>query len=927
MQKIILTIILSAIVQLGIAQGHSIKVNGNFQNATFEEFVESIESQTNTQFFFQPELVKGVYINGQYNDEDLEIVLKQNFKAYKLRFYIDEGGRVYIFQGAIIADKLPNYRSSSTRNNNNNPQQTKELTSAEKKYIEGQKEAETEVLIVGSKSQSVKGRANRIRGRIYDKATGEPLIGATVYISQISEGAATDLDGYFNLTLNAGKYLMEVSSLSMKDEQYYLQVYSDGSISIPLEKELMNINEVRVVAARDDNVSGMQMGYERISTKSIKEIPAVMGEKDVLKVAQMLPGVQSAGEGSSGIIVRGGNADQNLFYINKLPVYNTAHVFGFFSAFNPDIINSFSLYKSNIPAKYGGRISSVFDISTRQGNKKEFFGKGGISPITGHIAVEGPIVKDKSSFVFSYRGTYSDWILRQIDDINIQNSNASFYDISGTINTELNEKNLLKVFGYKSYDQFSLAASDDYNYSNSGASVAWKHIFNSSLNVDVSAIISQYDFNHNNKSNPSEAYNHRYVLNHNEVKADFLYLTGKNHRISFGYSGIYYNLNRGNIVPFNSESRRIPVELGAEKAFENALYISDEFSLTNRLTLLAGLRYSYYTLVGPAEVNKYYENSPKNKNNISEVTSYGKNQPIKSYSSPEPRIALNYRLGENNSLKGSYNRLKQYIFMLSNTVAVSPTDQWKLADYHLSPPVADQASLGYYHNFPSKGIVTSFEVYRKWINDVVEYKDGADFISSDPIEMSLLQGKQDSYGTEVMIKKTKGKLTGWMSYTYSKSEVLVNNSIPGEQINLGKKYPSNFDKPHSANLVASYRSSRRVSFSGVVVYSTGRPITYPVALYYSGNKQVLHYSGRNEYRIPDYFRVDLSLTYEGNLKKEKWLHSTWMFNIYNVTGRKNAYSVYFEAQDGKIQGYKLSIFAQPIFTVSWNFKFGNYVSE
>jgi hypothetical protein len=713
----------------------------------------------------------------------------------------------------------------------------------------------------------------------------------------------------------------------MKEKSFYIEVFSDGTLSIPLEKGLLSISEVKVFGDRNNNVSGMQMGYERISSKSIKEIPAIMGERDLLKIAQMLPGVQSAGEGSSGLIVRGGNADQNLFYINKLPVYNTAHMFGFFSAFSPDIVSSFTLYKSNIPAKYGGRISSVFDISTRQGNKKEFFGKGGISPVTGHIMVEGPVLKDKSSFVLSYRGTYSDWILSRVDNLDLRNSKASFYDLSGTLNTEINKKNLLKVFGYSSYDNFSLAESDDYDYSNNGASVSWKHIFSTKLNVELSAVASQYKFTHNNKRNPSEAYNHLYKLNHTEFKADFLYLTGKDHRISFGVSSILYKLNRGNIEPYNAESTRIPVALGTENGVEGALYVSDEFTLLPRLTALVGLRYSYYSMLGPKELNEYAPGLPKNQINIVGTKSFSDNEVVKSYSGFEPRIAFNYLLGYNNSVKVSYNRMQQYIFMLSNTIAIAPTDQWKLADYYLKPPTADQISLGYYHDFPEKGLVTSIEVYRKWINNLVEYKDGVDFISSDPTEMLLLQGEQDSYGLEFILKKNSGKLTGWVSYSYSSSTVKVIDNETNESINLGQSYPSNFDKPHSFNFVSNYKATRRISFSTVVTYSTGRPITYPVSLYYAGNKQVLHYSERNEFRIPDYFRVDLSLSYEGNLKKKKWLHSTWMLNVYNATARKNAYSVFPETEDGNIKFYKLSIFAQPIITLSWNFKFGNFVSE
>jgi hypothetical protein len=671
----------------------------------------------------------------------------------------------------------------------------------------------------------------------------------------------------------------------------------------------------------------MQMGFEFISSRSIKEIPMVMGEKDILKVAQMLPGVQSAGEGSSGLIVRGGSADQNLFYINRLPVYNTAHLFGFFSAFSPDIVNNFSLYKSNIPAKYGGRVSSVFDINTRQGNKKEFFGKGGISPVTGHIAVEGPIVKDKSSFVLSYRGTYSDWLLSRIDDINIRNSNASFYDLTGTVNAEISDKHILKAFIYRSADRFSLSTTNDYEYANTGGTVSWKYTVAPSLHADFTVVASQYEFGTNDKTNPSEAYSHDYELGHYEFRTDLTHILGSKHRLNYGFNVINYALDRGDILPYGEDSRRIEIDLGMENGLETAVYVSDEISLTPRLSLLAGLRYSFYTLLGPADVYTYTPGLPKARINMESIESYDKGEAIKWYHGPEPRAALNYILGENNSVKVSYNRIRQYLFLLSNTIAISPTDQWKLTDYHLKPLIGDQVSLGYYHNFNKQGFTTSAEVYKKWVSNVVEYKDGADFISADPSEMSLLQGEQDVYGAEFMIRKNTGKLTGWLSYSYSRSFILVNDEQTGEQINKGEVYPSNYDKPHSLQLVTNYRTSRRLSYSVNVVYNSGRPVTYPAAIYYSEGRQILHYSGRNEYRIPDYFRVDLSINYEGNLLEKKWLHSTWSFNVYNLLGRKNVYSVYFEANEGQVQGYKLSVFARPIFSLTWNFKFGNYASE
>jgi hypothetical protein len=694
-----------------------------------------------------------------------------------------------------------------------------------------------------------------------------------------------------------------------------------------MKKELIEIGEVKITANRDDNVKGMQMGYEKISAKTMKEIPVSFGEKDVLKVAQMLPGVLNVGEGSSGFNVRGSSSDQNMFYINKVPVYNTSHLFGFFTSFNSDVINDFTLYKSNIPASYGGRLASIFNITTRQGSKKKAYGQGGISPITGHLSLEVPVIKDKVSLVTSWRSSYSDWILRYIRDKDIRKSSAFFYDGTFSVNAEINDKNLIKAFAYISRDKFSLSSINDYDYSNKGSSLTWKHLFCSTVTADFSIIYSSYSFENTNKTNLSTAYRQQYEIDHYETRADFSILSNSDHKIEFGTSEILYNLDRGNISPFGEESERIFTDLGKEKGLECAVYLSDEFTLFKNMTILSGLRYSLFNQYGPAVINKYYSENLRTINNIKEKQVYNNGDLIKSYSGPEYRVALNYMLGSNSSVKASYNRMYQYIFMLTNTIAISPDDKWKICDYHISPPVADQITVGYYRNFLDGGIKASLEFYHKWINNQVEYKDGTDFASPDPIETQVLQGKQHVNGIEMMIDKNIGKATGWISYCYSRSLIKVDGGTPENQINYGIEYPSNYDRPHSINLVLNYRVNRRLSLSSNFVYTTGRPITYPISVYYSEGQEMLYFSKRNEYRIPDYARLDLSINLEGSLFRKKMIHSFWMRNLYNALSRRNAYSVYYMAQNGKVHGNKLSIFGVPILTLSWNYKFGNYLND
>lgn len=925
MKKIILECLGLIFFVASSAQQPSVTaISGNFNNTPFKDFVGEIEAKTPLRFYFQQGRIKEIKVTFSGTDIPVTTALNDILQNSGLHSYV-EGNSIYIYHGAIITTDLPHYKIAVIRHNVTDS--LKNITESEKKYLQGKAISSVEVLEIGDRQKMAVATKCIINGRIIDESNSVPLIGATVYIEELKNGAATDQEGRFKLVLAPGKYKAVFSYMSMKQQEYYLQVYSEGSFTVGLKKELISLDEVKVTANRNDLIKGMQMGFERISAKTIKEIPIVLGERDVLKVAQLLPGVLNVGEGSSGFNVRGSAEDQNMFYINKIPVYNTSHLFGFFTSFNPDIINDFSFYKSNIPASYGGRLSSVFNITTRQGSKRKFFCQGGISPITAHSSFEVPVVKDKVSVVGSFRSSYSDWILKKIRYNDIKNSSAFFCDGSFSVNAEINDKNLIKAFGYGSRDKFSLSSLSDYDYSNKGSSLSWKHVFSTLLSADFAAVYSNYSFQNTDKTNLSTAYTQQYNLNHYEFRADFSALSKADHKINFGAGTIYYGLNRGSITPFGDISSRTPVSLGKEHGLESALYFSDEFNLLSNLSVSAGLRYSIFAQVGPASIYHYGSEESRTSYNIIDTLTYRKGTFIKTYSGPEYRFALNYSLGINSSLKASYNRLYQYIFMLTNTIAVSPNDKWKLCDYHIKPPLADQISIGYYHNFDNAGIKASVEMYHKWIDNQVEYKDGTDFTSPDPIETQVLQGKQRVNGIELMLSRNTGKATGWVSYCYSRSHVRVDGGLPDNQINNGIEYPSDYDRPHSLNLVLNLRTNRRLSVSTNFVYATGRPITYPVSIYYAQGQQLLYFSKRNEFRIPDYARLDLSINLEGNLLRKKPIHSFWMLNLYNALSRKNVYSVYFDTEKGKVHGHKLSIYGVPILTLSWNYKFGNYLND
>ncbi|HLZ15950.1 MAG TPA: TonB-dependent receptor plug domain-containing protein, partial [Cyclobacteriaceae bacterium] len=646
-----------------------------------------------------------------------------------------------------------------------------------------------------------------------------------------------------------------------------------------------------------------------------------LGEVDILKVLLTLPGVQTVGEATTGLNVRGGATNQNLILFNDATIYNPSHLFGFFSAFNPDVIKSVELYKSGIPAEYGGRLSSVLEVHSREGNKKKLTGSGGIGPLTGRLMLEGPIGGKKTSFLLAGRLTYSDWLLHQIPNTAISNSQAGFFDVNGNLNHEFNSKNSLYFTGYLSQDHFKLNSDTLYNYRNRNLTGKWKHIFDNRLYGVLTAAYSGYDYSVASNLNPVNAFTLKYAINQVQVKTDFSYFPTTSHALNFGLSTIRYGLSPGTFQPQGKESLVLPNILQNEQALESAVYGSDHIDVTPELSLYLGLRYSLYDYLGPHQGYNYAPGQPRDVNSITDTVNYRTGKSIVNYQGPEYRFSAKYAVDENSSIKLSYNRTRQYLQMLSNTTAVSPTDIWKLSDPNIKPQIGDQVALGYYRNFRNNTIEFSVEGYYKAMQNSLDYKGGAVLVLNHHIETDVLSAQGKAYGVEFLVKKMTGKVNGWISYTYSRSLLRTQSPYAAETVNNGQYYPSSYDKPNAVNLIGNYKFSHRFSTSLNMTYSTGRPITLPIARYSLDGSDRLYYSQRNQYRIPDYFRIDFAMNIEGNHRVRKLAHSSWTVGIYNLTGRRNAYSVFFESQNGVIKGYKLSIFGQPIPTVTYNFKF------
>lgn len=902
-------------------------VNIRIAGEGFEHFVEQVEAQTGLAIYYKQDWFEGRTFRYQADSVSVDEAIYEVLKGTGLHFNRVAPERCIILPEKGLNMRLPMISSATGR--------YAEMTESEaymgvkgELYLSGTRpEQMVRTIVVGERGASLARGIARIKGKLVNMVSGEPVMGATMVDLGTGKGSASDQGGNVTMAIEPGSHAMRFSFIGMESVDVTMEVHSDGDFRIEMQPAVIALDEVQIMGEQYREINSTDIGVERFSMTALKQVPVFMGELDVIQISKLLPGITSAGEASVGVNVRGGNVDQNIFYINRLPVYNTSHLFGFFSAFNSDMIRDFSIYKGSVPVNYGGRLSSVFNILTRKGNNKAFTAHAGISPISAHATVEGPIRKDHSSYLISGRSSYSDWILKRMEDPLIRESDAFFYDFAGSLNFQPNPKNDFSFFYYQSFDKFRYSTLSDYEYRNRGGSASWEKHISPAFTSKLTGTSSFYNFANTDESEISRAYTHEYMLNHNELLVEFEWVPSLRHKIEFGSSLIWYRLDRGSVEPYGDASIRSSVDLGNEQALEGGLFLSDNWEINDWLTLYAGMRYSLYSMLGPQTVMLYEDGEEQSENTIIDSLYFDNWESVNFHSGPEFRAAVNMKAGPRTSFKLSFNQMRQYLFMLSNTVTISPTDQWKLSDYYIDPQSSYQVTGGFYHIFPKVGLSSSVELYYKYSTDIVEYKDGADFISSPHTEMVVLQGLQNAYGVEFMLQKTTGRLDGWISYTLSRSEMLVDGDNDYEDINNGEPYPSNFDRPHVLNVVANYSINRRFSVGSNLVYMSGRPVTYPTSLYFVNDVAYIDYFARNQFRIPDYFRIDLSLNIEGNLKADKFMHSTWSFNVYNLLGRNNPQSIYFVPNENFIEGYSFSVIGSPIFTVSWNVKLGNYESH
>ena len=899
-------------------------ITGDFRGVTIDEFVKQIESKTSFHFYYDPAQFDLLVVNAEMKDKTIEDVLNEIFKNSEYKFTIYQH-HIFLLKGQQnINTNLPLGLAATLKDS----AYWKQLALAANAAGNTKNKTVSKALLdnklheVGIKTNELQPGNAVLTGVVVDAATAKTLPDVSIYVEGQNGEIYTNQDGQYSVALPKGRHVIRIKGAGKKEMRYQVMLYSDGNFNVSLIDDIPMLTEVIVSAERVANVNRVQMGVEHLNIKSIKQMPVVFGEADIIRAVLTLPGVKSVGEASTGFNVRGGAADQNLILFNGATIYNPAHFFGFFSSFNPEIVKEVELYKSSIPANYGGRLASVLDVTAREGNKEKISGTAGIGLLTTRINLEGPIVKNKSSFNFGGRTTYSNWLLKLLPDkYDFKNSKASFYDFNLITSHAINEKNNLYFTGYFSGDRFNLNSDTAYGYNNLNLSLQWKHNFNNKLVGAFTIGADHYDYLNESDNNPVNAYKMDFSIEQYNLKGDFNYNLNMKHQIDFGFSSIYYKLNPGSFQPNDEESQVTPLTVQTEQALESAVYLSDRYDITRKLSFSPGIRYSFFNSLGPQNVDVYASDLPKTDANRTSTVAYKNNSVIKSYHGPELRFTARYNFTPDFSVKASYNTLRQYIHVLSNTAAISPTDIWKLSDYNIEPQLGDQTSLGLYKNFKSDSVELSVEVYTKRIKNYLDYKNGAVLVLNDHIETDVFKTKGKAYGLELMLKKRVGKLNGWVSYTYSRILLKMDDPVAGETVNNGEYYPANYDKPHDFTFIGNYRINHRFSISFNTTYSTGRPITVPIGrFYYAGSERTL-YAERNSYRIPDYFRADFSMNIEGNHKVHQRTHNSWTIGLYNMTGRKNPYSVYYTSENGVVNGYKLSIFGSVIPFVNYNIRF------
>lgn len=872
------------------------------------EIIKLIEKKTNYKFYFIDDWLDKKPLSSTFDNTSIEDVLDVVFEGTTINYFILNNSDVILTNGNLI--KPIKYENKA------------KVLGATPVLIDSKRLLSDDLIKIGKEKEIKTRETVKLSGIVRDFKTKKPLEGVIILEKEKNIYTVTDNKGFYNLLLPYGRNTLDVRFVGFESQKNEVIIYDEGNLNFLINEKPEELDEVIINASVNKKIRQTMSGVNQIKVQEIKTIPLVLGERDILKVAATLPSIKSSGEGAEGVNVRGGKVDQNLFLLDNGVIYNPSHFLGLFSAINPFTTNGLKIFTGHIPSEFGGRLSSVFEITTNDSDTKKIKGEASIGPVTGNVNLEIPIVKDKSGLILGVRTTYSDWIFNVLNNSDLSNSSASFFDVISKYKHVINKKNSLKLTGYYSEDKYQIASDTINKYGNRMFSLNWEHKFSDDKKGNLVLYNSNYAFNIDYETIENNlGFNLEYKINETAVKYKIYHKHSNKHKFNYGVESKLYNINPGTISPNNEVSSVTPLTIEKEKALESALYVSDEITFNKKLSLNLGFRINQYLGLGPSNQRIYDSNFTKNDATLINTIKYDNNEVFKSYYNPSYRISAKYVLDNDIALKSSINKSYQYIHRLNNNTSASPIDTWRLSDNNIKPQEGTQISLGVFKNINNDKIELSLEGYYKSYKNLLDYKVGANLLLNENIETEVIQGKGKSYGLEVFAKKSSGKINGWLSYAYSKSLIQLDNEFIEETVNNGNYFPTNYDKPHDFNAVLNYKLTNRYSISSNFTYQTGRPITYPTGKYIINGGELLTYSNRNEYRIPDYYRLDIGINIEGNHKIKKFAHSFWNISVYNVLGRNNPYSVYFETSNGSVKSYKTSIFSIPIPTITYNFKF------
>ncbi|MGD1890050.1 MAG: carboxypeptidase-like regulatory domain-containing protein [Cyclobacteriaceae bacterium] len=765
-----------------------------------------------------------------------------------------------------------------------------------------------------------------VSGYVTDETNGEAFIGATVAVKGSTTGTVTNLEGFYSLTLDRGEYTLVYQFVGYKAQEVPVSLTENQRISIELIENEVTLQEVVVLAeSKNANVTNVEMSVNKLDIQTMEKMPALLGEVDVIKSIQLLPGVSTVGEGASGFNVRGGSVGQNLILLDDAPVYNSSHLFGIFSVFNPDAVKDVKLYKGGIPAKYGGRLASILDVRMKEGNSKKFEVNGGVGLIFSRLALEGPIIKNKASFIVAGRRSYGDILAAPF----IDNASLYFYDLTGKVNYNINRNNKIFLSGYLGRDVFAADENTSIGWGNQTATLRWNHIFSNKLFLHTSLVYANYDYELGDGQNINNRVNWESHVRTYDFKPEFTYYINPNNELSFGGNALLYRFDPAQLLDI-SEGSSTNIGLDERRGLETSVYISNKQDVAKKVSLEYGVRFSAFQYLGDGTVYEFEEVVPGIRPNVTSAEETDLWESIETYTNVEPRFSMRYSLSEKSSIKASYNRMAQYIHLVSNTAASIPLDVWLPSTNNIEPQVGDQLALGYFRNFGEDNAYEfSAEAYYKSTQNQLDYLDGADLLINAFVEGEVLSGEGRAYGLELYAKKNTGRLTGWLSYTLSRSELQV------EGINNGEWYPTLFDQTHNFKAVGFYDFNERLTFSANFTYVTGAPVTFPTSRYEVQGFTIPHTDNdeRNGFRINDFHRLDLSLTLKGRKFKkngrERRNEDYWTLSLFNVYARQNAFSIYFSQSDAEpapgqgaiTEANRFSVLGTIIPSVSYNFKF------